>query len=176
LGGHRPSIYGGKYQMSELKIRLAEIADVPLILQFIHDLAKYERALSELKLSTTDLEQTLFSQNPQAYCLISEIEGVATGFAVWHLNYSTWVGQHGIYLEDLYVDPKFRGLGHGKALIRKLAQICIERGYKRLQWSVLNWNEPAIEFYKSLGAKPMDDWTVYRVSESSLEKLATEGN
>ena len=162
--------------MTKPTIRSAEVADAPLILQFIHDLAKYERALNELKLSTEDIKNTLFSQSPQAYCLISELDGVATGFAVWHLNYSTWVGQHGIYLEDLYVDPKYRGLGHGKELLRKLAQICIERGYKRLQWSVLNWNEPAIEFYKSLGAKPMDEWTVYRVSESSLEKLSTEGN
>jgi GNAT superfamily N-acetyltransferase len=144
-------------------------------LQFIHDLAKYEKAPNEVELSLSELEESLFNKNPQVYCLISELDGKATGFAVWHLNYSTWLGRHGVYLEDLYVDPKYRGLGHGKALLRKLAQICIERGYKRLQWWVLDWNETAIEFYKSIGAQPMDEWTVFRVSGSSLEKLATDG-
>ena len=144
-------------------------------MQFIHDLAKYEKAPNEVKLSLSELEESLFGKTPQVYCLISEADGKATGFAVWHLNYSTWLGRHGIYLEDLYVDPKYRGLGHGKALLRRLAQICIERGYKRLQWWVLDWNETAIEFYKSIGAQPMDEWTVFRVSGSSLEKLATEG-
>ena len=161
--------------MSSVKIRSAEISDLPEILQFIHDLAKFEKAPNEVKLSLSELEESLFTKNPQVYCLISEADGKATGFAVWHLNYSTWLGRHGIYLEDLYVDPKYRGLGHGKALLRKLAQICIERGYKRLQWWVLDWNETAIEFYKSIGAQPMDEWTVFRVSGSSLEKLATEG-
>jgi len=144
-------------------------------LQFIHDLAKYEKAPNDVELSLSELEESLFSKNPQVYCLISELDGKTTGFAVWHLNYSTWLGRHGVYLEDLYVDPKYRGLGHGKALLRKLAQICIERGYKRLQWWVLDWNESAIEFYKSIGAQPMDEWTVFRVSGSSLEKLATDG-
>jgi|UniRef100_UPI00404B549A GNAT superfamily N-acetyltransferase len=161
--------------MSSVKIRSAEISDLSVILQFIHDLAKYEKAPNEVKLSLSELEESLFGNTPQVYCLISEADGKATGFAVWHLNYSTWLGRHGIYLEDLYVDPKYRGLGHGKALLRRLAQICIERGYKRLQWWVLDWNETAIEFYKSIGAQPMDEWTVFRVSGSSLEKLATEG-
>ncbi len=161
--------------MSSVKIRSAEISDLPVILQFIQDLAKYEKAPNEVKLSLSELEESLFAKTAQVYCLISEADGKATGFAVWHLNYSTWLGRHGIYLEDLYVDPKYRGLGHGKALLRKLAQICIERGYKRLQWWVLDWNETAIEFYKSIGAQPMDEWTVFRVSGSSLEKLATEG-
>lgn len=161
--------------MSSVKIRSAEILDLPIILQFIHDLAKYEKAPNEVKLSLAELEASLFTDNPQVFCLISELAGQTTGFAVWHLNYSTWLGRHGVYLEDLYVDPKHRGAGHGKALLRKLAQICIERGYKRLQWWVLDWNETAIEFYKSIGAQPMDDWTVFRVSGSSLEKLATDG-
>ena len=161
--------------MTSVKIRSAEISDLSVILQFIHDLAKYEKAPNEVKLSLSELEESLFGNTPQVYCLISEADGKATGFAVWHLNYSTWLGRHGIYLEDLYVDPKYRGLGHGKALLRRLAQICIERGYKRLQWWVLDWNETAIEFYKSIGAQPMDEWTVFRVSGSSLEKLATEG-
>ncbi len=161
--------------MSSVKIRSAEISDLPVILQFIQDLAKYEKAPNEVKLSLSELEESLFAKTAQVYCLISEADGKATGFAVWHLNYSTWLGRHGIYLEDLYIDPKYRGLGHGKALLKKLAQICIERGYKRLQWWVLDWNETAIEFYKSIGAQPMDEWTVFRVSGSSLEKLATEG-
>lgn len=161
--------------MSDVKVRSAQTADLPVILKYIHDLAVYEKAPNEVKLTAKDLEESLFGKNPQVYCLISELDGIATGFAVWHLNYSTWLGRHGIYLEDLYVDPNFRGLGHGKALLQRLAQICIERGYQRLQWWVLDWNESAIEFYRSIGAEPMDQWTVFRVSGSSLEKLATEG-
>lgn len=160
----------------QLKIRDAVQADLPKIIQFIKDLAEYEKAPNEVVLSISDLEQSLFGTNPQVYCLIAELENEVTGFAVWHLNYSTWLGKHGIYLEDLYVDPKYRGQGHGKALLRKLAQICVERGYKRLQWWVLDWNQSAIDFYKSIGAEPMDQWTVFRVSGSSLEKLATEVN
>jgi GNAT superfamily N-acetyltransferase len=159
-----------------VKIRSAAKSDLPVILQFIHDLAVYEKAPDEVKLSLDDLNDSLFGQNPQVFCLISEQGNETTGFAVWHLNYSTWVGKHGIYLEDLYVDPKFRGQGHGKALLQKLAQICIEKGYKRLQWWVLDWNESAIDFYKSIGAEPMAEWTVFRLSGSSLRKLATEGN
>jgi len=143
----------------QLKIRDAVQADLPKILQFIKDLAEYEKAPNEVVLSISHLEQSLFGANP-----------------VWHLNYSTWLGKHGIYLEDLYVDPKYRGQGHGKALLRKLAQICVERGYKRLQWWVLDWNQSAIDFYKSIGAEPMDQWTVFRVSGSSLEKLATDAS
>ncbi|MFY8168625.1 MAG: GNAT family N-acetyltransferase [Candidatus Nanopelagicus sp.] len=160
----------------QLKIRDAVQADLPKILQFIKDLAEYEKAPNEVVLSISDLEQSLFGTNPQVYCLIAELENEVTGFAVWHLNYSTWLGKHGIYLEDLYVDPKYRGQGHGKALLRKLAQICVERGYKRLQWWVLDWNQSAIDFYKSIGAEPMDQWTVFRVSGSSLEKLATDAS
>jgi GNAT superfamily N-acetyltransferase len=160
----------------QLKIRDAVQADLPKIIQFIKDLAEYEKAPNEVVLSISDLEQSLFGTNPQVYCLIAELENEVTGFAVWHLNYSTWLGKHGIYLEDLYVDPKYRGQGHGKALLRKLAQICVERGYKRLQWWVLDWNQSAIDFYKSIGAEPMDQWTVFRVSGSSLEKLATDAS
>jgi len=160
----------------QLKIRDAVQADLPKIIHFIKDLAEYEKAPNEVVLSISDLEQSLFGTNPQVYCLIAELENEVTGFAVWHLNYSTWLGKHGIYLEDLYVDPKYRGQGHGKALLRKLAQICVQRGYKRLQWWVLDWNQSAIDFYKSIGAEPMDQWTVFRVSGSSLEKLATDAS
>jgi len=159
-----------------LIIRPATVADLPNIFRFIHDLAEYEKAPNEVVLSITDLEQSLFGPAPAVFCLISEEAGEVSGFAVWHLNYSTWLGKHGVYLEDLYVDPKFRGAGHGKALLRKLAQICIEKGYSRLQWWVLDWNKSAIDFYKSIEAQPMDEWTVFRVSGSSLAKLAKEGN
>ena len=159
-----------------LIIRPATVADLPNIFRFIHDLAEYEKAPNEVVLSISDLEQSLFGQAPEVFCLISEEAGEVSGFAVWHLNYSTWLGKHGVYLEDLYVDPKFRGAGHGKALLRKLAQICIEKGYSRLQWWVLDWNKSAIDFYKSIEAQPMDEWTVFRVSGSSLAKLAKEGN
>lgn len=160
----------------QLKIRNAVQADLPKILQFIKDLAEYEKAPNEVVLSVSDLEQALFGANPQVYCLIAELGNEVTGFAVWHLNYSTWLGKHGIYLEDLYVDPKFRGLGHAKALLKELAKICIERGYPRLQWWVLDWNKSAIDFYNSIGALPMDEWTVFRVSGKELGKLANSGN
>jgi GNAT superfamily N-acetyltransferase len=176
MGRYSAGIKYREDKIMSVKIRSAVPADLPRILQFIHDLAEYEKAPDEVELSLGDLKDSLFGVNPQVFCLISEVDNEISGFAVWHLNYSTWLGKHGIYLEDLYVDPKFRGLGHGKALLRKLAQICIENGYKRLQWWVLDWNESAIDFYKSIGAEPMDEWTVFRVSGSSLRKLATEVN
>jgi GNAT superfamily N-acetyltransferase len=176
VGRYSAGIKYREDKIMSVKIRSAVPADLPTILQFIHDLAEYEKAPDEVELSLDDLKESLFGVNPQVFCLISEVDNEISGFAVWHLNYSTWLGKHGIYLEDLYVDPKFRGLGHGKALLRKLAQICIEKGYKRLQWWVLDWNESAIDFYKSIGAEPMDEWTVFRVSGSSLRKLATEVN
>ena len=158
-----------------LIVRQATEADLPDIYRYIHALAEYEKAPDEVVLSIADLQQSFFGQSPQVYCLLSEVDGVVTGIAIWHLNYSTWLGKHGMYLEDLFVDPKYRGKGHGKALLIKLAQICIEKGYPRFQWWVLDWNEPALDFYKSLGAIAMDEWTVFRLTGSSLKKLATEG-
>ena len=108
--------------------------------------------------------------------MVSELDSVVTGIAIWHLNYSTWLGKHGIYLEDLYVDPKHRGQGHGKALLIRLAKICLDRGYPRLQWWVLDWNKSAIDFYHSIGAHAMDEWTVFRVSGNELRKLANTEN
>lgn len=160
----------------QLKIRDAVQADLPKIIQFIKDLAEYEKAPNEVELSISDLEQSLFGANPQVYCLIAELGNEVTGFAVWHLNYSTWLGKHGIYLEDLYVDPKYRGQGHGKALLVRLAKICLDRGYPRLQWWVLDWNKSAIDFYHSIGAHAMDEWTVFRVSGNELRKLANTEN
>jgi len=156
-------------------VRPATIADLPDIFKYIHALAEYENAPDEVVLSLDDLEQSFFGENPQVYCLLSQEANVVTGIAIWHLNYSTWLGKHGLYLEDLFVDPKYRGAGHGKALLVRLAQICVERGYPRFQWWVLDWNEPAIDFYKSFGAVAMDEWTVFRLSGDPLKKLAAEG-
>ena len=156
------------------QIRDATPADIDAIYDYIHALAEYEKAPDEAVLSKSDLSQSLFGQSPQVYCLLSVQDEQVTGIAIWHLNYSTWLGKHGIYLEDLFIDPKFRGQGHGKALLVRLAQICVERGYPRFSWWVLDWNKPSIDFYESLGAKAMDEWTVFRVSGDALTKLASQ--
>jgi GNAT superfamily N-acetyltransferase len=156
------------------QIRDATPLDIDAIYDYIHALAEYEKAPDEAVLSKSDLSQSLFGQSPQVYCLLSVQDEQVTGIAIWHLNYSTWLGKHGIYLEDLFVDPKFRGQGHGKALLVRLAQICVERGYPRFSWWVLDWNKPSIDFYESLGAKAMDEWTVFRVSGDALTKLASQ--
>jgi GNAT superfamily N-acetyltransferase len=156
------------------QIRDATPADIDAIYHYIHALAEYEKAPEEAVLSKSDLNQSLFGQSPQVYCLLSVQADQVTGIAIWHLNYSTWMGKHGIYLEDLFVDPKYRGQGHGKALLIRLAQICVERGYPRFSWWVLDWNKPSIDFYESLGAKAMDGWTVFRVSGDALTKLASQ--
>lgn len=156
-----------------MKIRRAEGADLDVIAQFIRELAHYERA-AELAQATTDqLRASFFGPSPQVYCdLVETDDGTAAGFAVWFLNYSTWTGTHGIYLEDLFVRPEFRGRGYGKALLVHLAQECVRRGYARLQWSVLDWNTPSIDFYRSLGAEAQDEWTVYRLSSPALHAVA----
>lgn len=156
------------------QIRDSTPSDIDAIYDYIHALAEYEKAPDEAVLSKSDLSQSLFGQSPQVYCLLSVQDEQVTGIAIWHLNYSTWLGKHGIYLEDLFVDPKFRGQGHGKALLVRLAQICVERGYPRFSWWVLDWNKPSIDFYESLGAKAMDEWTVFRVSGDALTKLASQ--
>ena len=153
-------------------VREAKLDDTPIILKYIKDLAEFEKAPKEAVLTEDDLRRSFFIESPQVYCLVSELDNVVTGIAIWHLNYSTWLGKHGIYLEDLYVDPKFRGQGHGKAFLIALAKICIERGYPSLQWCVLDWNKSAIDFYDSIGAKAMDEWTVFRVSGKELGILA----
>ncbi len=125
-----------------------------------------------MEISLAQIERDFFGSQPKVFCEIVESGGEVAGFAIWFLNYSTWQGKHGIYLEDLFVKPQFRGQGLGKALLQRLAQICTENGYGRFQWWVLDWNEPAIEFYKSFGAIAMDTWTVYRVSDQPLQELA----
>ena len=159
-------------------IREARPDDVPQILAFVRELAEYERALDDARATEEQLRSALFGPHPAAFAHIAEDDatGEPVGFALWFLNFSTWKGVHGLYLEDLYVSPEARGGGHGKALLAALAQICVERGYGRLEWSVLDWNEPSIGFYKSLGAVPMDEWTVFRLTGAPLTALGTAQN
>ncbi|MFD7071490.1 GNAT family N-acetyltransferase [Streptomyces sp. NPDC059913] len=153
-------------------IRTAVPADVPAIHTMIRELAEYEKAPHEARATEEQLHEALFGERPAAYAHIAEAEdGEPVGFALWFLNFSTWRGVHGIYLEDLYVRPERRGGGHGKALLTELARICVERGYQRLEWSVLDWNAPSIAFYESLGARPQDGWTVYRMTDAALAEL-----
>jgi GNAT superfamily N-acetyltransferase len=152
-------------------IRPATSADVPLVLSLIKELAEYERLSHVVVATETDLVRHLFGQRPAAEVLIAEAEGGSVGFALFFTNFSTFLARPGIYLEDLYVRPAFRGRGIGAALLRRLAGIAVERGCGRLEWSVLDWNEPAIGFYKRLGAEPMAEWTVFRVAGDALESL-----
>ncbi len=154
-----------------MKIRSARRDETSIILELIKDLAEYEKAPHEVKAGEREILETIFAENPKVFCDFVEVDGDIAGMAIWFLNYSTWQGKHGIYLEDLYVKPEFRGRGYGKALLQHLANICNERGYGRFQWWVLDWNSPAIEFYRSLGAEAMSEWTVYRVSGDPLRRL-----
>lgn len=158
-----------------MQIRLAEPTDTSDIHSVIYELAVYEKAPDEMVATIEQINESLFSDHPVAFCHVAEVEGKIVGIALWFLNYSTWLGKSGIYLEDLFVQPEYRGLGIGKGFMKTLAQLCIERGYERFQWWVLDWNEPSIEFYKSFGAVPMDEWTVFRLSGGALKKFANEG-
>jgi GNAT superfamily N-acetyltransferase len=153
-------------------IRAAQISDVPAIHELIVELAIYEREPDAVVASITDIETNLFGPDPVAYCHVAEVQGEIVGIAIWFLNYSTWLGKAGLYLEDLFVRPEFRGQGLGMDLMKTLAKLCVERGYERFQWWVLDWNEPSINFYKSIGAEAMDEWTVYRLSGSALKNFA----
>lgn len=154
-----------------MRIRSALISEAPIILQLIKELAEFEKAPDEVVATEAELIATIFAANPSVFCELVEVDGEIAGMAIWFINYSTWQGRHGIYLEDLYIRPEFRGRGYGKALLKHLAGICNERGYGRFQWWVLDWNSPAIEFYRSLGAEAMSEWTVYRVSGEPLRAL-----
>jgi len=146
--------------------------DVPLILSFIRKLAEYEKLSHQVVATEADIHEHVFGRNPVAEVLLAYWDGAPVGFALYFRNFSTFLGQPGIYLEDLFVDPEQRGRGIGKALLIRLAQIALERGYGRLDWSVLDWNAPSIEFYRSLGAIPMDAWTGYRLTGDALSRLA----
>ena len=153
-------------------IRPASPQDVPQIHRLIRDLAEYEESLDAVTATEGDLRRALFADQPAIFAHVAEHEGSVAGFALWFLNYSTWLGSHGIYLEDLYVTPALRGTGLGRALLSELARVCVQRGYGRLEWAVLDWNAPARGFYESLGAAPMDEWTVHRLTAPALQALA----
>jgi len=155
-----------------LTIREATRADVPLILTFIRELAEYEKLLHEVEATEADLAETLFGSTPRAEVVIAESDGSPVGFALFFHNYSTFAGRPGIYLEDLYVRPAARGKGVGRALLAHLADLALARGCARLEWAVLDWNRAAIAFYESLGARAMDEWTVYRLSGETLRRAS----
>lgn len=160
-----------------MTIRAAVAEDTPRILELIRDLAHYEKSLSEVKVTEEQLRGTLFGEGPQVFChVVLAADNRVVGIAIWHLNYSTWLGKYGMYLEDLYVDAQFRGEGYGMALLKFLAQVCVERGYERFQWWVLDWNKPAIDLYESLGAVGMDEWTVFRLSGDALKEFGKSSN
>lgn len=158
-----------------LRIRPATEDDVPLILHFIRELAEYEKLRHEAVATEEQIRQTLFGPRPYAEVVFAELEGEPVGFALYFHNYSTFLGKPGLYLEDLFVRPEVRGRGVGRRLLGHLAAIAKERGCGRMEWFVLDWNEPAIRFYRSLGARPMDEWTVYRLTGPELDALAAEG-
>jgi GNAT superfamily N-acetyltransferase len=153
-------------------IRPARPGDVAELRRLVGELAEYERSADQVLMTEGDLRRSLFGDQPAVFAHVAEHEGAVAGFALWFVNYSTWTGRHGIYLEDLYVSPELRGHGYGRALLAELARICVERGYGRLEWSVLDWNKPAIGFYESLGAVAMDEWTVHRMTGPALSALA----
>jgi GNAT superfamily N-acetyltransferase len=181
---------GGRPPGQRGMIRAARAEDVPAIHRLIRELARYEHSVEQVTGTEEDLRRSLFGTDPAVYAHVAvseggaagdkdankgggEGEGAVVGMALWFLNYSTWTGQHGIYLEDLFVEPGVRGRGYGKALLAELAGICVERGYARLDWAVLDWNTPSIEFYQSIGARAMDEWDIYRLTGPALTALGS---
>ncbi len=159
-------------QNHSIAVRPATLADASLILDLIIELAVYEKAPEQVVTSLADVERTLFSNDAKAHALVCELDGRPVGYAVYFYNYSTWLGRHGIYLEDVYVTPAARGQGCGKALLKHIAQIAVRENCGRFEWSVLDWNTPAIEFYEALGARPQSEWIIYRMTGDSLRQLA----
>jgi len=155
-----------------LAIRPARPGDAALVVQFVRELAEYEKLSHECETTEAMIDQALFSASPRLFCDIAEWDGAPVGNAVWFLNFSTFTGRHGIYLEDLFVRPAFRHKGIGKALMVNLAQRCVAQGWTRFEWSVLDWNTPSIEFYRSIGAQLKAEWTICRVSGDALKRLA----
>jgi GNAT superfamily N-acetyltransferase len=160
--------------LGDLRIEPAVPADVPAILALIKALADYERLAPAVVADEARLRDSLFGPRPAAEVVIARVAAQAVGFAVWFHNYSTFLGQHGLYLEDLFVVPEWRGRGVGRALLTHLARVAVDRGCGRMEWSVLDWNEPARGFYERLGAAPMNEWTVYRLTGEALQRLASK--
>jgi GNAT superfamily N-acetyltransferase len=158
--------------MSDFEIRTTTEADVPIILSLIRELAEYERAPDAVVATEAGLREVLFGPKRSAEVLLARANGEPVGFAVFFHNFSTWLGRPGLYLEDLFVRPADRGKGYGRALLGRLAQIAKERGCGRMEWAVLDWNEPAIQFYRKLGAEPMSEWTVFRLTKEGIARLA----
>lgn len=157
-----------------MTVRRVRPDDVPAVLRLVRELAEYERSPHEARMTEQQLTTALFGDSPALFGHVAEHDGEVVGMALWFLNFSTWRGTHGIYLEDLYVRPEHRGAGLGTQLLRTLAEVCVERGYSRLEWWVLDWNTPSIEFYKAHGAVPMDEWTVFRLTDDALADFANE--
>ncbi len=155
-----------------LRLRPARPGDETVIMELVGALARYEKLEDAVESSAEDMAAALFADDPKVFCDLAEVDGAVVGFALWFYTFSTFRGRHGIYLEDLFVRPEARRAGAGKALLCRLARRCVDEGLGRFEWSVLDWNEPAIRFYKALGAKPMDEWTVYRVDGAALAELA----
>jgi len=150
---------------------LATVHDVPVVVRLVRELATYEREAEAVVATEEQFRTALFGPDPRVHCLVAEDSGETVGFAIWFVSFSTWLGTHGIYLEDLFVRPEARGGGHGRALLTELARIAVERGYGRVEWAVLDWNVDAQGFYRSLGAAPQDEWTTWRLTGEPLQQL-----
>jgi GNAT superfamily N-acetyltransferase len=161
--------------VGERSVRPVEPADVAVIVELVRELADYERSVHEVEVTDDLLAAALFGDHPAASCHVAvEPDGTVVGFALWFVTFSTWTGMPGIYLEDLYVRPEYRRFGHGRALLARLARVCVERGYRRLEWSVLDWNIPARDFYRTLDAAPTDEWTRWRMTDAAIGALARQ--
>jgi GNAT superfamily N-acetyltransferase len=160
--------------MHNVLVREIRESDVAVVVRMVHDLAAYEKSSNECQLTVEQLRGALFCPAPALFGHVAEVDGRIVGFVLWFLNFSTWTGTHGIYGEDMYVEPEYRGHGVGRALFEAMARVCVERGYQRLEFWTLDWNTNTIAFTTSLGAKPMSEWTVYRISGAELAKLGTK--
>lgn len=165
-------VFRDEKTIMNLSIRPATIDDVPVILRFVQELAAYEKAEHEVEATVETTAQALFGEGSITQAVLCERNGTAVGFAVWFYAYSTWTARNTLYLEDLYVTPEARGMGAGRHLLRHLARVAVEKGCGRFEWSVLDWNEPAIRAYRAIGAEPMDEWTRYRLAGKALEDFA----